>query len=298
MRIVTRADLDGVVCALLLLEKENITEPILWVEPSEMQKNEVEILPYDIIANLPFNENCAMWFDHHVTNELKNKTFKGAFGIAPSAAGLIYNYYNKEYNFDYEELVYQTDRIDSADLTQEEVKSPEINPYLLLSMTLSSRTKEDEGYWNHVVNSLRFNSIENVLKDKEISKRCDEVNARNASYKELLLKYSEIKDNVCITDFSMFEKAPKGNRFLPYCVFPETNVSVKITVHPIDPERILVSLGHSIFNNTCNVNVGKLLSNFEGGGHRGAGSCNFHKSKRKENLTKIIDTLLDNKSNE
>lgn len=298
MRIVTRADLDGVVCALLLLEKEKVTEPIFWVEPSEMQKKLVPIKSHDIIANLPYHENCAMWFDHHVTNEKVEENFKGSFEIAPSAAGLVYKYYKSKFNFDYNELVYQTDRIDSADLTEAEVLNPDLNPYLLLSMTLSSRTKEDEPYWNHVVNCLKNNSISDVLNDEQIKPRCEQVTKVNNAYKDILEKHSVIKSNVCITDFSEYEKPPKGNRFLSYCVYPQTNVSVKITVHPRNPERLLVSLGHSIFNKTCNVNVGKLLSNYEGGGHRGAGSCNFDKSEREKNLTKIIDTLLKNEPNE
>jgi hypothetical protein len=38
MRIVTRPDFDGVVCAVLLHDVETITEPIKWVEPGDVQK--------------------------------------------------------------------------------------------------------------------------------------------------------------------------------------------------------------------------------------------------------------------
>ena len=68
MRIVTRPDFDGVVCAALLCEAEDITEPVKWVEPSDMQKAMIEIRQGDIIANLPYNEKCSLWFDHHYTN--------------------------------------------------------------------------------------------------------------------------------------------------------------------------------------------------------------------------------------
>jgi len=298
MRIVTRADLDGVVCAVLLLEKEQITQPIYWVEPSEMQKNEVQIEPTDIVANLPYDKNCAMWFDHHVTNQQIAENFKGLFEIAPSAAGLIYRFYNKTFDFDYAELVHQTDRIDSADLTLDEVNSPEINPYLLLSMTLSSRNKEDFPYWNHVVEQLRTKPIEDVLQDPLINDRCSKVTEQNKTYKKLLNLHTTLNQHICITDFTGFEKAPKGNRFLAYSMFPETTVSIKITNHPTDPERIIVSVGHSIFNRGCNVNVGFMLSHFEGGGHRGAGSCNFHRSLKEKHLPNIIDILLKNESNE
>jgi nanoRNase/pAp phosphatase (c-di-AMP/oligoRNAs hydrolase) len=41
-----------------------------------------------------------------------------------------------------------------------------------------------------------------------------------------------------------------------------------------------------------------MLSNFEGGGHRGAGSCRFHVSKAQDYIPKILDILLKNKDNE
>ncbi|MBW2563261.1 MAG: exopolyphosphatase, partial [Deltaproteobacteria bacterium] len=70
MRIVTRPDFDGVVCAALLYETEEITEPVKWVEPSDIQKGMIEIRTGDIIANLPYNEKCSLWFDHHYTNTI------------------------------------------------------------------------------------------------------------------------------------------------------------------------------------------------------------------------------------
>ena len=88
MRIVTRPDFDGLVCAVLLFEAENITEPVKWVEPHEIQKKLVDIKDGDIMANLPYDERCSMWFDHHYSNMI-DKTFEGSFGIAPSAAGVV-----------------------------------------------------------------------------------------------------------------------------------------------------------------------------------------------------------------
>jgi hypothetical protein len=37
MRIVTRPDFDGVVCAVLLYEALDIKEPVKWVEPNGAQ---------------------------------------------------------------------------------------------------------------------------------------------------------------------------------------------------------------------------------------------------------------------
>ena len=85
MRLVTRSDFDGLVCAALLYEAEKIDQPVHWVEPGQIQKGEAEILDGDILANLPHDSRCIMWFDHHVTNKT-NTPFKGAFREAPSGS--------------------------------------------------------------------------------------------------------------------------------------------------------------------------------------------------------------------
>ncbi len=117
MRIVTRPDFDGVVCAVVLEEALTHTERTLWVEPNDMQQGTVEIREGDVIANLPYDSACSLWFDHHATNRVETP-FEGAFGVAPSAAGLVWGYYKDRIKKDFSELIRQADRIDSADLTR------------------------------------------------------------------------------------------------------------------------------------------------------------------------------------
>ena len=293
MRIVTRPDFDGVVCAVLLFDAETIPPPVKWVEPSEIQKGQVEIKEGDILANLPFDDRCYMWFDHHCTNEV-SKPFKGSFKIAPSAAGIIYGYYEGCFSKDYSELVRQTDKIDAADLTLAEVLHPEKFPYILLSMTMLNREKQDEAYWNNLVDLIGKYDISRVLEEPDVKARCERAIENNKTYKELLIKHTRIHENVAITDFREFETTPEGNRFLIYSMFQKASAHVKIRYSDKEKEMVAVSVGHSIFNNNCRINAGKLLSRFEGGGHRGAASCRFHVSKADEYIPKIIDTLVKN----
>ncbi len=292
MRIVTRPDFDGIVCALLLQEAEKISAPVHWVEPNEMQAGLVEVKSGDIIANLPYDARCTMWFDHHVSNNASD--FKGLLRIAPSAAGLVYEYYQQRFTFNYDELVRETDKIDSANLSLDEVNFPEKYPYVLLSMTISGRDKNDEPYWNHVTNLLRENAIENVLKDTLVRHRCNVVINNNILYKSTLKKHTHVKNSVAVTDFRGFPHAPSGNRFLVYSMYPESNVQMKIFNDKKNPDVTIISVGHSIFNRTCNVNVGKMLANFNGGGHRGAGSCNFPKADFDRVFPLIRDQLEKN----
>ncbi len=297
MRIVTRPDFDGVVCAALLYEAENITKPVKWVEPNDVQKGFVDIKESDIIANLPFDERCMLWFDHHHTNRI-DKPFKGSFKIAPSAAGVIFEYYKNRFQRNYSELIRETDKIDSADLSLDEVLYPEKYGYVLLSMTVTGQDEPDEPYWNRLVDLLRNDDIDTVLDDPEVKSRCQAVIVQNKTYKEILKAHTVLKEHISITDFRSFDKPPTGNRFLVYSLFSEAVVSVKIRYKNDDKTMVAVSVGHSIFNRNCNVNVGLMLSKFEGGGHRGAGSCRFHVSKANDYIPKIIDILLKNEPNE
>jgi oligoribonuclease NrnB/cAMP/cGMP phosphodiesterase (DHH superfamily) len=297
MRIVTRPDFDGVVCAALLYEAEDITEPVKWVEPSDIQKGMVAIKTGDIIANLPYNDRCSLWFDHHYTNII-SRSFNGAFKIAPSAAGIVFEYYKNHFKQDYSNLIRQTDKIDSADLSMNEVLYPENYPYILLSMTISGREKGDEAYWNRVVDLLRRAEVGAIINDEAVKQRLKAVASNNKKYKKLLKKYTRIENHVSITDFRSLNETPDGNRFLAYSLFPESAVNVKIRYDDKEKQMIALSIGHSIFNKSCNVNAGLLLSSFEGGGHKGAASSRFHISKADEYIRKIIEVLLKNEPNE
>jgi oligoribonuclease NrnB/cAMP/cGMP phosphodiesterase (DHH superfamily) len=295
MRIVTRADFDGIVCATLLFEAEAINDPVMWVTPNDMQKGLVDIQPDDIIANLPYDRRCRLWFDHHFSNRIRH-SFEGLFSLAPSAAGLVYQYYRGRFKRDYTELVSETDKIDSASLSLDEILYPERFPYVLLSMTIQSQLESEEHYWNHLIDLLRKHRIEGVMIDPLVRKRCEAKVEENKLYKTLLEKHTTMKEHVAITDFRQFDRLPQGNRFLVYSMFPEAMVSVKIGYRDETKEMMVVKVGHSILNKNCNVNVGQMLSYFEGGGHPGAGSCRFHVSKKDEYLNKIIDILIKNEA--
>ena len=297
MRIVTRPDFDGIVCAVLLYEALDITDPVIWAEPNHVQKGLVDIQAQDIIANLPYDERCALWFDHHYTNEI-DIPFQGAFEIAPSAAGIIFDFYKNSLHRDYRELVQAANKIDSADLTLDEVLHPEKYSYVLLSLTVSNDYLPDEPYWNKLVELFRKYDISQVLKDPEVEQHCQSVVAHNDRYMDFLKKNTVLNENVAITDLRTLDKPPGGNRFLVYSLFPESIVNMRIRYQDKKKEMVVVNVGHSIFNPNCNTNVGLMLAQFEGGGHRSAGSTRFHVIKEDEYIPEIIDILLKNENNE
>jgi oligoribonuclease NrnB/cAMP/cGMP phosphodiesterase (DHH superfamily) len=297
MRIVTRPDFDGIVCAVLLNEALDIKEPVLWVEPNHVQKGLVNIQNEDIVANLPYSEGCALWFDHHFTNKI-DKAFKGAFRIAPSAAGIIFQYYQSSFQRDYSDLVQAADKIDSANLTLDEVLHPEKYPYVLLSLTISNEVKPNEPYWNQLVELFSEYDIHQVLENAEVRQHCQTVVTQNDRYMDFLQEHTQLNQQVSITDFRPFDTPPAGNRFLVYSLFPESAVNVRIRYENPSKDMVVVNVGHSIFNPKCNVNVGLMLAQFDGGGHRGAGSTRLTADNADETIQQIIDCLVRNENNE
>lgn len=297
MRIVTRPDFDGIVCAVLLYEALDIVAPVVWVEPNDMQIDSTQIQKGDILANLPYDERCALWFDHHYTNQIAGP-FKGAFKIAPSAAGIIYQYFKGKFQRDYRELVKAADKIDSANLTLEEVLHPENHPYVLLSLTVSNEDQPNEDYWNRLVALFKKYNIRKILKDPEVKQHCQSVTKQNDRYVEFLKTHTVLNQHVAITDFRPLDRPPSGNRFLVYSLFPESYVNVRIRFEDRNKQVVVVNVGHSIFNPNCKVNVGLMLVHFGGGGHRGAGSARFPTSRSDDYIPRIIDGLVKNENNE
>ncbi len=293
MRLITRPDFDGIVCAVLLGDVLDIHEPIAWIEPYELMDNVNIVKKGDIIANLPHIEGCTLWFDHHFSN-MTDKKFEGAFAIAPSAARVIYDYYKGAFSKDFAELVTVTDKIDSANFTLDEVLNPENHQYIMLYNTISGSNKADEKYWNKVVDLLSTSSISTLMRDAEVKKKCVQALAQDKSSGKILKEYTVRKENITITDFRPLSIEPKVNRFMVYSLFPDSLMNIKIRYDKTNRDRVIISLGRNIFNRLSKVHLGHLVAQYGGGGHEGAGSCHFHADGADEKINEIIKVLTDN----
>ena len=300
MRLVTRGDLDGLTSAIIITMKEKIDE-ILLVHPQEITDKAVEITPNDILANVPYHPKCGMWFDHHLltaSNERPPESFKGRYGLAPSAARLVFDYYSERDPNDealkrLSTLVDETDRLDAAQLTPEDVDQP--RDYILLGYTIDSRTGlgDFNTYFLHLVDWLKSMSIGQVLEQPEVKERIERLRRDTEDFKTLLKRNSFTLNNVVITDLREIERLPAGNRFLVYSLFPDANVSLRVHWGPAHGS-VIAAVGHSIFNRTCKTSVGELMSRYGGGGHRGAGTCVLPVEKAADAIDEILFELQAN----
>ena len=294
MRLVTRGDLDGLVSAVLITTMEDVASLAL-IHPQDITDNKFEVKEGDILANLPYHPNCAMWFDHHELTDSNRKppaVFKGKHAILPSVARVVYEYYQSEKLKRFEPLIAETDRFDSAQLTIEDISDP--RGAILLGFTIDPRTGFglDGTFFVTLVDLLKAFDIEAVLQTAEVARRVKTYLENDFKFLQVLNDNSRIDNNVIITDFRNAFDVPIGNRFLVYTLYPECNVSVRIQWGP-RKKFVAATIGHSILNRTCKTDIGRLCSDFGGGGHRGAGACTLDPATADDKLKEIIQRLKE-----
>jgi hypothetical protein len=300
MRLVTRGDLDGLTSAVIITLQEAVDEIVL-IHPQDITDKRVEIRGDDILANVPYDPRCGMWFDHHLLTESNEKPppgFRGRYGLAASAARLVYEHYREQKPDDpallrLARLVDETDRLDSARLTPEDVDAP--RDYILLGYTIDSRTGlgSFDAYFRKLVEWLKIMPIEQVLEQPDVRERVARIQSDQEQFRHLLRRNSFLLHNVVVTDLREVERLPAGNRFLVYTIFPEANVSLRVHWGP-SRNSVIAAVGHSIFNRTCQTSVGDLMSRYGGGGHRGAGTCVLPLEKAADAIDEILFELQAN----
>lgn len=294
MRLVTRADLDGLASAVLITAAETIDE-ILLVHPQDITDKKVPISGADIMANLPYHPSCGKWFDHHLlteSNERPPARFEGRYGLAPSAARVVFEHYIESHPQlkRYETLVAETDRLDAAQLTLDDVLNPQ--GYILLGYTLDPRTGLGayQDYFKKLVEWLRDKPLEEIMELPDVKQRIGRIRAQDQAFREATERCSRVEGNVVITDFRELSPPPVGNRFLVYTLFPQANISLRVHWGP-SREHVSVAVGHSIFNRTSRTVVGNLMSRYGGGGHKGAGHCLLPAARADACVAEMIATM-------
>src|SRR5687767_9866298 len=169
-----------------------------------------------------------MWFDHHrltASNQKPRDDFKERYRLAPSAARLVYEYYLEKDPNDPDllklaRLVDETDRLDAALLTPDDVDNP--RDYILLGYTIDSRTGlgSFDDYFRKLAEWLKTMPIRDVLQQPEVRERVERIKGEAANFKSLLTRNSFQINNVVVTDLREIQQLPAGNRFLVYSLFP------------------------------------------------------------------------------
>lgn len=302
MRLVTRADFDGLACATILKDLRLI-DHFKFVHPKDLQDGKVEITDRDVLTNVPYVPGCSLWFDHHSSEEERlerNFKFEGASYAAPSAARIVYEYYGGVKTMPhFEEMVLFADKVDSGTLTKEEIIEP--TGWVLLGFIMDPRTGfgrfknftiSNLDLMERLIEDCRTMKVEDILELPDVKERIERYHEQTELFKEMVLKYSRIDWEVLITDLRGIKTIYTGNRFLIYSLFPEQNISVWATDGK-DKENVAIAVGYSILNRTAKVDVGALMLKYGGGGHYRVGTCQVPYDQADQILEEIIKAIRE-----
>ena len=298
-RLVTRADFDGLVCAVLLRELDLIDE-IQFAHPKDMQDGKVEVGPRDILTNLPYVASAHLVFDHHRSETLRNTAHVGNHVIdpdAPSAARVLWRHYGGRDTFPGvdEALMRAVDQADSAKYTLEEVLHPK--GWTLLNFLMDARTGlgrfRDFRVSNYqlmleLVEACRTMTLHEILALPDVRERVELYFEHESRAIDQLLSASTVHGNVVVVDLREHDPIWATNRFMVYALFPHCNLSIH-RLWGLKRQNQVFAIGRSIFERTCATDVGALCLRYGGGGHDGAGTCQIEHPMADRVLTELID---------
>lgn len=282
MRLITRSDFDGLACGSLL-EALGLVDEWLFVHPKDIQDGLIEATKNDIVANVPYIPGCGLWFDHHSSEEErlgKDVVFEGASRNAPSCARVIYDYYGGDEKLGrFAEMMKYVDKMDSANLTSDEILNP--SGWILLGFIADPRTGLGRIHSFTISNldlmvklsKATFSKpIEEILEMSDVKERIDVYFEQQQHFIEMVEKYARVEGNAVYVDLRDIETIHAGNRFLLYTLFPDQNISVWV-VDGKKKVNTVITAGHSITNRSSGVDVGSLMLKYGGGGHKAVGTC-------------------------
>lgn len=301
-RLITRSDMDGLVCAVLLKEL-NLIDEIKFVHPKDMQDGLIEVTSRDITTNLPYVPGVHLAFDHH-SSELERVGAENAGYVtdvdAPSAARVVYNFFGGKAQFPHisDDMMNAVDKADSAAFTREDILNPQ--GWELLSFIMDSRTGlgrfRDFNISNYqlmmqLIDYCRdHHSIEDILALPDVKERLDIYEAHKLKARQQIESCTSIKKNFIVLDLRNQETIWATNRFTIYALFPQCNISVHV-MWGKDQQNTVFAVGKSILNRTSNTHVGSLMLKYGGGGHEAAGTCQIDNDSAAQVLEELIEQI-------
>ena len=299
-RLITRADFDGVVCGALFNELEMIDD-IVFAEPNDMQQGRVPVSDKDISANLPFVEGIHLCLDHH-SSEIERVGEKDNLIIdadAPSAARVVYRHFGGKEAFPNisEDLLNAVDQADSAQYSEEDILAPE--KWTLLNFIVDPRTGLEgisgfsishNGLLYDLMTYCRHNPIEEILALPDVVERVNAYQYQKEFSELQLVRCSTVHGNLVVVDLRDEDPIYTCNRFLIYALNPECNISMHL-IPGTEGETTAISVGKSILDRSSKTNIGSLLLEFGGGGHKVAGGCKVKNEDAEAVIRQLIERI-------
>ena len=302
-RLVTRSDMDGLVCAVLLQELGMIDD-IRFVHPKDVQDGIIDLTEDDITTNLPYVEGVHLAFDHHHSETVRVEGGRPNHIIdplAPSATRVVYDHFGGRKAFPgiSEEMLAAVDKADSAQYSMRDVLHPE--GWELLSFLMDARTGlgrfhdfriSNYALMMEMIDYCRDHSIDEILAHPDVRDRVELYRAHEEPCKKQICRCARVNGDIAVLDFRAEETIYAGNRFMVYALFPECNISIHV-LRGASNRNTVFAVGKSIFNRSSPINVGELMLQFGGGGHEAAGTCQVPHALAEETLNALIEYIAE-----
>jgi nanoRNase/pAp phosphatase (c-di-AMP/oligoRNAs hydrolase) len=302
-RLLTRSDMDGLVCAVLLKELGLLGE-IVFQHPKDMQDGKVAVTENDILTNLPYVPGCGMCFDHHASEGLRNGGRDTPNYIlkadAKSAARVVYDHYGGKARFPRvsDAMMDAVDKADSAGFSRQDVLEPA--GWELLSFLMDARTGlgrfRDFRVSNYqlmmmLIDCCRDMPIADILALPDVKERVDLFFAQHALFRAQIARVAEVHGPLVVLDLRREETIYAGNRFVVYAMFPQCDISMHVMWGRAQ-QNTVYTVGKSIFDRGSPVDVGALMLSHGGGGHPAAGTCQGPNETADAMKAGLIDEIL------
>jgi len=144
-----------------------------------------------------------------------------------------------------------------------------------------------------LIGYCRSKTAEEIVMIPDIQERTRRYFEQQELFEDMLQRNCDIKGNVIVTNLMNEETIYCGNRFLVYGIYPNQNIEVRV-MWGKNKQNVVFAVGHSILNQTCRTNVGKLMLDYNGGGHERVGTCQVPFKTWEQSLDEIVQKLQEN----
>jgi nanoRNase/pAp phosphatase (c-di-AMP/oligoRNAs hydrolase) len=302
-RLITRSDMDGLVCAVLLKELGLLGE-IVFQHPKDMQDGKVAVTDRDIITNLPYVPGCGLCFDHHASELVRNGGAQPDNYVlqpnAKSAARVVYDHYGGKARFTHisDAMMEAVDKADSAGFSREDVLEPK--GWELLSFLMDARTGlgrfRDFRVSNYqlmmqLIDCCRDMPIEAILALPDVKERVDLFFAQHGQFRAQIARVAKLHGKLVVLDLRDEPVIHAGNRFVVYAMYPQTDISMHV-MWGREKANTVYTVGKSIFDRGNRLDVGSLMLAHGGGGHAAAGTCQGPNATADAMKQQLIDEIV------
>lgn len=299
-RLITRSDMDGLVCAVLLKDLDLIDD-IKFVHPKDMQDGKIEVTARDITTNLPYVPGVYLAFDHHLSETIRNVKHDNHIihPEAPSAARVVYDYYGGKARFPNitDAMMEAVDKADAAQFSKDDILEPK--DWDLLSFLMDARTGlgrfrefrvSNYQLMMDLIDYCRDHGIADILQLADVKERVDLYLDHAEKAKAQILRCATVHNNLVVLDLRQEETIWATNRFTIYALFPQCNISIHV-MWGVQKQNTVFATGKSILDRSAKTNVGELMLQYGGGGHHAAGTCQIANDQAEATLKVIIAAI-------